>query len=123
MGVYNREGTHNQRPFYLNDNNNRYLYYNPAAGGVWEIGDTLDDNNPRIKKNYTGLQDKIPLGDGGWEYFRSGPRYISDPNLTVTRLGKITMCILKWAVYDLLLDKRPRQAVPRWTYLDENGSS
>ena len=92
MGIYNKAGTHNQRPFYLNDINNRYLYYNPADGKGWEVGDTLDADKPRLKKNHTGQLDKIPLGDGGWAYYHIRDRhYVPDPKLTVTRLGKITL--------------------------------
>ena len=84
MGVYNKkEGTHNERPYYVIDTGNRYLYYSDR--GDWRVGDTLGSRAARIKTTETGLNE-IPLGAGGWEYYDGG-KWTSDPKITVSVLG------------------------------------
>ena len=63
LGVYNKEGTHNDKPYYINDNNNRYLFY--GENGEWQIGTRLG-GGVRIQTAENGL-DNLPIGAGGWE--------------------------------------------------------
>ena len=83
MGVYNKNGIFNKRPFYINDNNHAYLFY--SKRGAWKIGDKLGGFGS-IKTTETGLNE-IPLGAGNWEYY-NWEAWTSDPNITVSKHGR-----------------------------------
>ena len=88
MGVYSKEGTHLNRPYYINDRSTMYLYND--ENGAWRIGDTFG-NNTRITTRETWL-DNLPIGAGGWEFWNSaGNNYISDSEITVSILGIILL--------------------------------
>ena len=91
MGVYSKNGTlYNNRPYYIKDSNNRYLFYSDT--GAWQIGAQLG-NDLRVRTTATGL-DNLPLGAGGWEYW-DGAKFTYDPTITVSVLGKlVTLGIL-----------------------------
>ena len=87
MGVYRKEGTHLNRPYYINDRNTMYLYND--ENGAWRIGDNFTNN--RIMTTETWL-DNPPTGAGGWEFWNSaGNNYISDSEITVSILGIILL--------------------------------
>ena len=89
FGPYNKEGTHNNKPYYVNDIKStagkRHLFY--FVNGTWAISVVLGAT-PAMRTTEAGLDD-LPIGAGGWEFASGGGGYDSDPDITVAVLGRI----------------------------------
>ena len=84
MGVYNKKETlHNNKPFYVNNRNDRVLFYHKS--GDWRVGDELGAGG-RIATIKKGLAN-LPIGAGGWQFW-NGTNDIPDPKLTVGQLTR-----------------------------------
>ena len=103
MGVYNKaEGTHNQKPYYVNDRKNWYFF---SDRGFWGMDTKLGAVywNIRPTHRITQIWDQLlPIGALGWEYTKEytngkpacsvhcrvrNSNYIRDPKITVAILG------------------------------------